>query len=353
MSAIGVYKEKIRQAVINMFKVNMGVKPGEKILVITDYPDSKHWLEYGGEKLSDIVKRSVLTRLVYEIAKESFKDNVVEFIVYPCTGRHGVEPPDYVAEKMKQFDVIVAITSFSLTHTNARVEANKAGARVASMPLFLAEMFEPGGPMAADYSYIDRISKKLVEKLTGKPTIRVVTEAGTDITLSVEGRKWGIDSGILVEKGTFGNLPAGEVYIAPLEGTANGKFVVEPKWYPGLEVPMVFYVEKGEVVKIEGGGKVGDYYRELLGLEPKKEEPIYKARRNIAELGIGTNPNAKRPDNILEAEKIMGTVHIAIGDSAHIGGKVEADLHQDFVLPKPDLYADGVKLMDKGKLLVE
>ena len=353
MSVIGIYKERIKQAVINMFKVNMGIKPRERILIITDYPDSKHWLEYSGEKLSDIVKRSVLTKLVYEIAKETFKDNVVEFTVYPCTGRHGVEPPDYIAKKMKQFDVIIAITSFSLTHTNARVEANKAGARIASMPSFLAEMFEPNGPMAADYSYIDRISRRLVEKLIGKSTIRIVTEAGTDMTLSVEGREWGVDSGILTEKGTFSNLPAGEVYIAPVEGTANGKFVVEPEWYPNLEEIMIFHVKNGEVVKIEGGGKVGDYYRELLGLEPKKEEPIYKARRNIAELGIGTNPNAKRPDNVLEAEKIMGTVHIAIGDNIHIGGKVEADLHQDFVLAKPDLYADGIKLMDKGKLLIE
>ncbi len=353
MSAIGICKEKIREAVINMFKVNMGVKPGEKVLVVTDFPDSKHWLEYDVEKLSDIVRRSTLCRAVYEIAKEAFKDNIVEFLVFPCTGRHGLEPPDYVAEKMKRAQVVVAITSFSLTHTNARAEANKAGARVASMPLFLAEMFEPGGPMASDYKYIHETSKKLAEALKGKKTVRVITESGTDITFNVEGRTWGLDTGILTEPGAFGNLPAGEIFIAPVEGTANGKFIVEKGWYPGLEENMVFYVEKGLVVKIEGGGKVGDYYRELLGLEPRKEGAVYEARRNIAELGIGSNPNAKRPDNILEAEKIKGTIHIAIGDNAHMGGKVEADIHQDFVIPSPDLYADGVKLIEKGKWLVE
>ena len=353
MSLVGVYKDKIKEAVVNMFKVNMGVKPGEKILIITDYPDSKHWLEFDSEKLADIVKRSVLCRTVYEIAKETFKENVVEFVVYPCTGRHGLEPPDYVAKKMKEANVIVAITSFSLTHTRAREEANKAGARVASMPLFLVEMFEPGGPMAADYRYIHESSKKLAQTLEGKKEVRVVTETGTDITMSVEGRHWGIDTGILTQPGSFGNLPAGEVYIAPVEGTAKGKFIVEKGWYPGLEEDMTFYVEKGLVVKIEGGGKVGDYYRELLGLEPKRDEPQYINRRNIAELGIGSNPNAKRPDNILEAEKIKGTVHIAIGDNAHIGGKVEADIHQDFVIPKPDLYADGVKIIEKGKWLIE
>jgi len=226
MSAIGICKEKIREAVINMFKVNMGVKPGEKVLVVTDFPDSKHWLEYDVEKLSDIVRRSILCRAVYEIAKEAFKDNIVEFLVFPCTGRHGLEPPDYVAEKMKRAQVVVAITSFSLTHTNARAEANKAGARVASMPLFLAEMFEPGGPMASDYKYIHETSKKLAKALKGKKTVRVITESGTDITFNVEGRTWGLDTGILTEPGAFGNLPAGEIFIAPVEGTANGKFIV-------------------------------------------------------------------------------------------------------------------------------
>jgi leucyl aminopeptidase (aminopeptidase T) len=75
--------------------------------------------------------------------------------------------------------------------------------------------------------------------------------------------------------------------------------------------------------------------------KPQARRIIYKARRNLAELGIGTNPSARRPDNILEAEKIEGTVHIAIGDNIHMGGQAESDLHTDFVQPQPDLYLDG------------
>ena len=62
-----------------------------------------------------------------------------------------------------------------------------------------------------------------------------------------------------------------------------------------------------------------------------------KENRNIAELGIGTNPNAVRPDNILESEKILGTVHIAFGDNSSFGGRVKTPFHQDFVYFHPTL----------------
>jgi leucyl aminopeptidase (aminopeptidase T) len=71
----------------------------------------------------------------------------------------------------------------------------------------------------------------------------------------------------------------------------------------------------------------------------------------MAEFGIGTNPNAKRPDNTLESEKIRGTIHIAVGDNAHMGGRVHADLHQDFIQPKPDVWVDGKIMMKGGKLV--
>jgi leucyl aminopeptidase (aminopeptidase T) len=70
---------------------------------------------------------------------------------------------------------------------------------------------------------------------------------------------------------------------------------------------------------------VGDRLRQKLSLN--SDAPLYLARRNLAEMGIGTNPNARQPDNILEAEKILGTAHVAIGDNIHMGGRVESDLH--------------------------
>ena len=87
-------------------------------------------------------------------------------------------------------------------------------------------------------------------------------------------------------------------------------------------------------------------------LDLGNDDPAYRSRRNLAELGVGTNPNARQPDNVLEAEKIKGTVHIAIGDNIHMGGGVEADLHEDFVQPQADLLLDGRPIIQKGEWMV-
>jgi leucyl aminopeptidase (aminopeptidase T) len=87
------------------------------------------------------------------------------------------------------------------------------------------------------------------------------------------------------------------------------------------------------VVNVEGHEEYVDY------LKGKFSET--KENRNIAELGIGTNDKAMRPDNILEAEKILGTVHIALGDNSSFGGEVKTSFHQDFVFFEPTVTLIG------------
>ncbi len=345
-------KLRIKEPVVNMFSVNMGLKDGERVLVLTDYPARKDWEALNSSTLEDITKRTILAKLVFEIGEEAFPNNEFSFRVYSLTGMHGAEPPQYVAELMRDADVVIAITTYSLSHTKAREEATSSGARVASMPGFTAEMFEPDGPMAADYVWIKKTSEKIAEWLRGKKEVKISNPFGTEITLSVEGREWDTDVGFYINPGEWGNLPAGEVFIAPLEGTANGVFVAPAGWYPGLREKMKFYVKDGLVYRIEGGGDVGKYFRKALGLDPRNDDDLHTSRRNIAELGIGTNPNAKRPDNVLEAEKILGTVHIAIGDNSHFGGRNPSDLHEDFVQPSPTVIVDGEEFMKEGKLMI-
>jgi len=342
-------KEKIVNSVVNMLKVNMGLKNDEKVLVVTDVPKAEEWKTKTSAKLKEAVERSVLAKMVEEIAVEEFPKNPVEFYTYPSVGKHGTYPGKEVEEKMKNADVTIAITTYSLTHTDARLNTCKAGGRVASMPLFLAEMFSEGGPMAADYRAIDKETRKIAEWITKANDVKITSPGGTDISFSVKGRNGMVDTGIFTEKGSWGNLPSGEAYTTPVEGTASGKLVVEPKMYADLKEKMTLIFKNGNATGIIGGGKIGDEFRALLDFN-KKEEP-YISRRNLAELGIGTNPNAKRPDNLLECEKIRGTIHLAVGDNFHMGGKVSADLHQDFIISKPTWTLDGKAVMKDGKLL--
>jgi leucyl aminopeptidase (aminopeptidase T) len=341
-------KEAITQGVMDMLRVNMGLKSGEALLVVTDAPRTVDWKNEIQAKLKTMAERAFLARLVAEIGAEGFPECSVVYWPFLATGRHGAEPDGDTAARMQEADVVVAITTYSLSHTNARTGAIEAGGRVASMPEFEARMLEPGGPMAADYLQIAADCQVFADLLTAAREVVVRAPHGTDLRFSVEGRPGQVDTGLYgAEPGMWGNLPAGETYAIPLEGTAEGTLVAPAGWYPYLEEDMVFCLEKGEVVELTGGGAIGDRFRGLLKLG--EDDPIYRVRRNLAELGIGTNPNARKPDNVLEAEKIKGTVHIAIGDNIHMGGTVEADLHDDFVQPQADLILDGEPIILNGE----
>lgn len=339
--------EGIRSGVVNVLKVNMNLREGESVLLLNDVLQAGEWnLSY--PRVLDFVTRSLMVRKMYDICREEFKGNRVDYLVYPCVGQHGSEPPAEVGERLLDYDVILAITTYSLSHTRAREKASKKGARLASMPGLEYSMLLDDGPLAADYRAIREETGRLADLLTEAKMARVTTELGTDLTFSVEKRAGGADTGIMGSKGQWGNLPGGEAYIAPVEGTAWGRLVLPAGWYFELEEDMELEFADGYVMSVKGGGKVGEGFRKLLSLEDDK----LKHRRNCAELGIGTNPKAKKPDNVLEAEKIKGTVHIAIGDSSHLGGVTESDLHEDFVLPEPTLYLDGKIVIEKGKAVL-
>jgi leucyl aminopeptidase (aminopeptidase T) len=341
-------KEEIKQGVIDMLRVNMSLKEGERLLVISDLPHIHDWQTMDQSDLADMQERVMLGRLIADIAKEHFTNLDARFLPFPATGGHGTEPDDSTAAQMLDADVLICLTTYSMSHTNARENATKAGVRIASMPSFTHQMFAAGGPMAVDYQQVATDCQKFADLLTSTNEVSVHTRHGTDLRFSIAGRPGQTDDGLYgLEPEKWGNLPAGETFAIPIEGTGEGTLVAPAGWYPGLKEDMTFYFEKGEVVKLVGGGPVGDQFRQMLDLG--NDDARCKARRNLAELGIGTNPNARQPDNVLEAEKIKGTVHIAIGDNIHMGGQVESDLHEDFVQPQADLSLDGQLVIIKGE----
>lgn len=340
-------KEKIRQGVSTMVKVNLAVQDGEKVLVMTDPPTSEQWSLLELDRLMPALERCILARLVAQLVAELVPGSEVTLFAYPATERSGAEPDAGTAQRMRDWDVIIAITNHSLSNTIAAQQARAAGSRIASMPLFRAAMFE--GPMTADYASIAVESAKMADLLSEATTAAIKTPLGTDLTLHLGGRQGGVDSGLITTRGAISNLPGGEAYIAPLEGEADGRIVIPPEGYTRLERQMTIRFSAGLVIGIEGGGRVGEELRELLELPAPGRQ---SARRNLAELGVGTNPKARSTDTILEAEKIKGTVHIAIGDNSHLGGAVIADMHEDFILWQPDLYLDGRLVIERGKWLV-
>ncbi len=344
----------ILDAVRALLDVNLGVRDGESVLVVTDELVAGEDADRPAVLVEDIAARRKLAQEVARCAEVVLGPDRVSFLAYPAPRSHGAEPPAEATRAMSAADTVIAITTFSITHTRGREEACAKGTRVASMPRFERGMFEPGGAMSADYRAIGERSEHLAATLEGAKEVRITAPAGTDLVMGVEGRQFLLDTGCITAPGEIGNLPGGEVYCAPVEGTARGRLVIPVGWHECLEAPLTLVIADGLVQEVDGIGRAVDEIRSLLGVGSVCLDPAEAAaRRNIAELGIGTNPNAHRPDNVLESEKILGTVHVAFGDNSHFGGSVEADVHQDLVVPEPTITVDGRIIMEQGRLLLE
>jgi leucyl aminopeptidase (aminopeptidase T) len=303
----------------------MGVKPGEEVLVVTDEP-----LRNIGYAL-------------WQTAKELGNEVLLMEMLPRKT--NGEEPPQAVAELMKMVDVVLCPTSKSLTHTDARRAASANGVRIATLPGVTEEIMIRC--MNADYNRIAERTFKLCELLEKTSVIRVTAPRGTDITLPIQGRHAHASSGLFREKGQWGNLPTGEAYLAPLEGMSNGVVVVDGAMASvGLvRTPIRIVVKDGYATEITGGAEA-KWLIELL-------EPHGKDARNVAEFGIGTNDKAILTGNILEDEKVMGTIHIAFGDNKSMGGTVRVASHLDGLIKKPTVWFDEVMIMKDGKFLVQ
>jgi aminopeptidase len=379
----GLGGSMITEVLRNIFRTNLDVKKNETVLIFIDSISKKEKIDQ--PELERRTRLKCISFFASEVGKGLAKKILLH--EYPATGSHGAEPPPDLWEtafgkravsemgkegildlillkkapdsdikkaeailsgfKKDAVNAVIALSNYSTSHTRFRdLLTRVCGARYASMPLFEVSMLE--GPMNVDWKQLAKTTKQIAGRINKAEKIEIATANGSKISFSIKGRKADADTGILTAPGSFGNLPAGEAFIAPLEGTAGGRLVLE--WAPTrmLKTPVTLIVNEGYVKEIIGDEEFADLLRKKLAER--------KENSNIAELGIGTNSMAKRPDNILESEKIMGTIHIALGDNSSFGGKVKTPFHQDFVFFKPTVVLIGKDkgrtfLMKKGKFV--
>ena len=292
----------------------LGVDSEESVVVVTDD------------------EREPIGEALYDAAAAVTDD--VTLLRYPPSDQHGTEPPAPVASAMAESDVFVAPTTKSLSHTRARGAACAAGARGATLPGITRSVFETG--LDADYDAIDAACDSVLAAVGDASILRVTAPAGTDLTVEVGHREWLADRGVVHAPGAFSNLPAGEVFLAP--ATATGTVVVDGTMMPhgrldsGQSVPIE--VADGVVTAIDDDAVRADVDAAAASVG----DDAY----TFAELGIGTNIGVDRlVGSVLLDEKAAGTIHVAIGDNAGIGGDTDAPIHLDGVVRDPTVYADG------------
>ena len=298
------------------------VKKGENVLVLSDFNTYKVGMRIVSE--------------VYQVGAYPI------FMAVPPLKVHGAPYPEVVTEIAKQVDVIIAPMTTNLAHTPTRHEVQKKGIRVVIFPEATEELLSSDAFDADFYALRPKV-EKLADFFTKASKARVTSPKGTDITMSIEGRKGRALHGF-AQKNEISPGPGIEASIAPVEGTAEGKIVVDVS-IPGLGLvkePVEIIVSGGFAREIKGGLEAKQF-RELL--ESKKDPNIY----NIGELGVGMNPACKPRGNMLEDEATLGIIHIALGTSV-TGGKVRAAGHYDTLLSHGTLELDGVAVVKDGEL---
>ena len=306
----------------------MGVKPGENVLIITD--------------LDNMDRAEALATASYMAGGEPI------ILCQPALKKFEVDPPEIVSGSMKKADVVLVALPFlysaQLFHTGARRDAAKAGARFGIVQVT---------PENADITKEEILeTRRLTERITAlldkAKTARVRTKNGTDIAMSLKGRKPVVISSLLDKPGDSGTVPDfAEAAISPVEGSAEGIVVIDGSMN-GLEGvtikdPIVWKVKAGKVVEINGKEEA-KMLRDIV-------ERAGANANNVAELGTGTVMRGKIK---LETDdkRLFGTGHVAIGDNRFGGGNIASAIHLDGVFMNMTLELDGKVIMDNGVLKI-
>ena len=325
--------ERMMRSAATVIDTCMDLRRGENVLIVCD------------STTTDI------GQCLHEVATR--RSDRVLLVVMPKGRHHGDEPPSPVSNLMRQQQVVIAPTRYSLTHTRAVRQAIKDGARVATMPGMTLEMFTKGG-MSADFNIIKKNIGEMNAVLRRKRIVNVKSESGTNVTFEVNWREWKFDdNGICNRPRMLTNLPAGKIFTLPREGTMNGTIVIDGSWDSALvDEPVVLQIENGLVVDVKGGTAAAQI-RQTFGeaakrLRSKEKENVW----TIAEFGFGMNPNARLMGNVLEDEKRLGTAYFSIGDNTTLGGTAAVGIQISGVLASPSLWLDEFQLLDNGTFVV-
>src|SRR5271165_6488468 len=320
-------KPPLAIAADNVIENCLAVKEGEIVTVLTDIANEE---------------RVKVGRAFWEAAQKRGAEAIyVEMLPRKNSGE---EPPISIAVLMAASNVVLCPTTKSLTHTKARQNACKQHARIATLPGITEKIAIRC--LSANYMEIARRTEAVANALRMGSKFRVVSAKGTNIRLERAERRVIADTGLIRTPGSSGNLPAGEAFFAPVEGTAEGEIVFDGSISDigKLDTPVKLVVQKGIAKVITDCEAARKLDKQLSEVGPEAYQ--------IAELGVGTNDRAEIHGTILEDEKVLGTVHLALGNNIGMGGTVSVAIHLDGLVQSATLYVDDVLILESGSLRI-
>ncbi len=324
------------------------VKPGHRVLVLSDTAhDPRVWQ----------VVMSILSELGAEVTVALFERRPADYY----------DPPEAVRESMMKSDINVLLASTGMLHCPANFRAMQAGIPSICMDGGMTlEMFQSGA-VTDDMKQIAARKHYVAKNVFGAEAkeCRVTSRYGTDFTYRVDERIFvpplpsnSFDPYKMInfdkdENRKGGNLyyylfPTGEFNVAPIEGSAAGKLVIDLTMHHigRLAEPIALTVEKGRITRIDGGADARTLRDYLLAYG---DDNAYMCP---AEASVGVNAKAIVRGIQREDKNIYGSMHFGLGTNIDVGGSVKSKIHMDGVILEPTLDVDGVRKIDNGRFLV-
>ncbi len=320
----------------NALSIILGVKPDERVLIISD--GSARRITSSFIDAANSMGLSKVDR--YEVKG---KDRPLKAV------------PDDLEELIPDYDIFINILEENEHETPFRVSLVvghelKYG-RVGHGPGLTIGMMTRG-PMSTDYAVIAEKAENLMRRLQDATEIEVTAPFGTKLIFSVEGREFMTD--VTIGDKEIGNFPMGEVYVAPVEDSAYGIVVVDGSIgdVGDMPCPLILTIEDGKIATVECN-------RKRLRKKIEKLLSIDEEASIIGEFGIGLNPGAVPCGHTLLDEKAGRTAHVAFGNNVGFKypGKNRSRTHRDFIFMNPTIiatYRDGYRriIMRRGEIIV-
>ncbi|MFQ5836558.1 MAG: aminopeptidase [Candidatus Bathyarchaeia archaeon] len=196
-------------------------------------------------------------------------------------------------------------------------------------------------------------AERIIHALNGTIEVEIRNPAGTNLTLSTEKREFFTDTKLDWKSMKWMNLPTGEVIVAPVEDSLNGKLVCDMAigGIGKLKTPVEVVAKNGKAEKLLSKDK--NILRKVKDtFETDDWSDI------VGEFAFGINPKARFVNEFLEAEKILGTVHVAFGANTDMpGGKNPSKNHIDWLISKPTVKvkkedAKVITVLEEGHLKI-
>ncbi len=209
------------------------------------------------------------------------------------------------------------------------------------------DVFSIVAPYDIDYGKMRKAASSIKKRMDMGRKVRITTRAGTSLEVDIKGKISIPIDGNYKSLPSGGNMPPGEVYLAPVNRGVEGKVVIDgsSRILNGtvkVEHPITLNIRKGIVHDISGGREARLLKASLVS--GMRKSGLLSNVRSIGELGIGLNPRARICGATVIDEKALGTAHIALGSNHWFGGSIRSVLHLDQVFNNPEIEIDGKRL---------